>query len=162
MLVRSQWPIARFPVVPGHEITGVVAATGPGVSWPAAGVSVGAQFLGDSCRHCDYCVRGDQILCPRKRITGIVMDGSRGRHRPVGPGEAAAREMDAELFIATQDADPAEALRAWDGGANVILNVTPSRSRRRTTSCPSSPRSACATPTRCSTPWPRATPASGR
>ncbi|HEY0531619.1 MAG TPA: alcohol dehydrogenase catalytic domain-containing protein [Actinoplanes sp.] len=74
-VLQGRWPIARFPLVPGHEITGVVAATGPGVSFPAVGTTVGAQFLGDSCGHCDYCVRGDQILCPRKRITGIVMDG---------------------------------------------------------------------------------------
>ncbi|WP_329248333.1 alcohol dehydrogenase catalytic domain-containing protein [Actinoallomurus sp. NBC_01490] len=196
-LLQGQWPIARFPVVPGHEITGVVAATGPGVSWPEVGVSVGAQFLGDSCRHCDYCVRGEQILCPQKRITGIVMDGGYAEYavlkadfvtplpegldpvaaaplmcagltafnslRQAGTtaasrvavigaggvgalavryavamgarvavigrsnrGEAAARELGAERFIATQDSDPAEALRAWDGGANVILNATPS------------------------------------
>ncbi|GAA4513942.1 alcohol dehydrogenase [Actinoallomurus oryzae] len=196
-LLQGQWPIARFPVVPGHEITGVVAATGPGVSWPEVGVSVGAQFLGDSCRHCDYCVRGEQILCPQKRITGIVMDGGYAEYavlkadfvtplpegldpvaaaplmcagltafnslRQAGTtatsrvavigaggvgalavryavamgarvavigrsnrGEGAAREMGAERFIATQDSDPAEALRAWDGGANVILNATPS------------------------------------
>ncbi|MGI5233700.1 alcohol dehydrogenase catalytic domain-containing protein [Actinoallomurus sp. CA-142502] len=198
-LLQGEWPIARFPVVPGHEITGVVAATGPGVSWPEVGVSVGAQFLGDSCRHCDYCVRGEQILCPQKRITGIVMDGGYAEYAvlkadfvtplPAGldpvaaaplmcagltafnslrqagatatsrvavigaggvgalavryavamgarvavigrsrRGEAAAREMGAEQFIATQDADPAEALRAWDGGANVILNASPSTS----------------------------------
>ncbi|MGW4801931.1 zinc-binding dehydrogenase, partial [Nonomuraea sp. NPDC004297] len=41
-------------------------------------------------------------------------------------GEAAARELGAERFIATQDTDPAEALTSWHGGANVILNTTPS------------------------------------
>ncbi|MEV4538706.1 alcohol dehydrogenase catalytic domain-containing protein [Asanoa sp. NPDC049518] len=74
-VLRGHWPNARFPLVPGHEITGVVAGTGPGVSWPQVGASVGAQILGDSDRHCDYCVRGDQILCPRKRFTGIDFDG---------------------------------------------------------------------------------------
>ena len=74
-LLRGHYPFARFPVIPGHEITGVVAAVGPGVSWPEVGTAVGAQFLYDSCGHCDYCARGEQILCPRKRITGIVADG---------------------------------------------------------------------------------------
>jgi alcohol dehydrogenase len=45
------------------------------VDWPEVGTAVGAQFLHDSCGRCDYCVRGDQILCPRKRITGIGLDG---------------------------------------------------------------------------------------
>lgn len=41
-------------------------------------------------------------------------------------GEAAARELGAERFIATQDSDPAEALRTWHDGADLILNTTPS------------------------------------
>jgi propanol-preferring alcohol dehydrogenase len=40
--------------------------------------------------------------------------------------EAAARELGAERFITTEDADPAAALRAWDGGANLIVNAAPS------------------------------------
>lgn len=74
-LLQGHYPFARFPVVPGHEITGTVAALGPDVSWPEVGTPVGGQFLYDSCGHCDYCVRGEQILCPDKRITGIVADG---------------------------------------------------------------------------------------
>ncbi|GAA1330791.1 zinc-binding dehydrogenase [Pseudonocardia xinjiangensis] len=42
--------------------------------------------------------------------------------------ETAAREMGAERFVATDDSDPAEALRAWDGGADLILNASPSTS----------------------------------
>lgn len=74
-LLNGEYPFARFPVVPGHEITGVVAALGPGVNWPAAGTPVGAQFLYSSCGHCAYCVRGDEILCPDKKITGVGVDG---------------------------------------------------------------------------------------
>ncbi|WP_034260854.1 alcohol dehydrogenase catalytic domain-containing protein [Actinospica robiniae] len=74
-LLQGHYPFARFPVVPGHEITGTIAAVGPGVAFPEVGTAVGAQFLYDSCGHCDYCVRGEQILCPDKRITGIVANG---------------------------------------------------------------------------------------
>jgi D-arabinose 1-dehydrogenase-like Zn-dependent alcohol dehydrogenase len=74
-LLRGHYPFARFPVIPGHEITGTVVAVGPSVTWPEVGTAVGAQFLYDSCGHCDYCVRGEQILCAQKRITGIVADG---------------------------------------------------------------------------------------
>ncbi|UYM05869.1 alcohol dehydrogenase catalytic domain-containing protein [Solicola gregarius] len=74
-LLRGHYAFARFPVVPGHEVSGVVEAVGDGVGFPAVGTAVGAQFLYDSCGHCDYCVRGEQILCPAKRITGIVTDG---------------------------------------------------------------------------------------
>jgi D-arabinose 1-dehydrogenase-like Zn-dependent alcohol dehydrogenase len=74
-LLHGEYAFANFPVIPGHEITGVISAVGEGVTWPEAGTAVGAQFLYDSCGHCDYCVRGDQILCPAKRITGIAADG---------------------------------------------------------------------------------------
>ncbi|WP_030901836.1 alcohol dehydrogenase catalytic domain-containing protein [Streptomyces sp. NRRL F-5126] len=74
-LLHGEYPFARFPVVPGHEVTGVVEAVGTGVTEPAVGTAVGGQFLHDSDGTCDYCARGEQILCPRKRITGIVVDG---------------------------------------------------------------------------------------
>ncbi|MCA1221371.1 alcohol dehydrogenase catalytic domain-containing protein [Streptomyces sp. 8L] len=74
-LLHGQYGFARFPVVPGHEISGVVEALGEGVTWPETGTAVGGQFLFDSDGICEYCVRGRQILCPKKRITGIVVDG---------------------------------------------------------------------------------------
>ncbi|GAA3723613.1 alcohol dehydrogenase catalytic domain-containing protein [Streptomyces tremellae] len=74
-LLHGGYPFARFPVVPGHEITGVVEAVGDGVSLPAAGTAVAGQFLFDSDGTCDYCVSGEPILCRRKRITGVVVDG---------------------------------------------------------------------------------------
>ncbi|GAB3661485.1 alcohol dehydrogenase [Actinocorallia lasiicapitis] len=74
-LLRGRYPFARFPVVPGHEVSGVVAGLGEGVTFPPLGAAVGVPFLYDSCGHCDLCVRGDQILCPRKRVTGVSVDG---------------------------------------------------------------------------------------
>jgi D-arabinose 1-dehydrogenase-like Zn-dependent alcohol dehydrogenase len=74
-LVRGEYPFARFPTIPGHEVTGTVAELGQGVTWPPVGAAVGAQFLYDSDMECDYCARGEQILCPKKRITGVVTDG---------------------------------------------------------------------------------------
>jgi len=52
-LVRGGYPFARYPVVPGHEVTGTVEAVGPNVAWPDVGAVVGAQFLYSSCGHCD-------------------------------------------------------------------------------------------------------------
>src|SRR6266700_2402404 len=71
----GHYPFGRFPMVPGHEVSGVVAALGEGVDFPAVGTPVGVPFLYDSCGHCDLCVRGDQILCAAKRVTGVSVDG---------------------------------------------------------------------------------------
>ena len=75
--LRGHYPFGTFPTVPGHEISGVVAALGQGVDWPEVGTPVGAQWLYGSCGHCDQCVRGDQILCtgaPRP-VSGVNRDG---------------------------------------------------------------------------------------
>src|SRR4051794_5656974 len=61
--LRAHSPFGTFPAVPGHEISGVVAALGEGVGWPEVGTPVGAGWIHGSCGHCDQCVRGDQILC---------------------------------------------------------------------------------------------------
>jgi propanol-preferring alcohol dehydrogenase len=43
-------------------------------------------------------------------------------------GEESAKALGAELFVATEETDPAPALKAWDDGANVVLNAAPSTS----------------------------------
>ncbi|WP_165950146.1 alcohol dehydrogenase catalytic domain-containing protein [Actinomadura sp. GC306] len=195
--LRGHYPFGTFPVVPGHEISGVVAALGEGVDQPAVGTPVGAAWPYGSCGHCDRCVRGDQILCtgaPRL-VTGVNRDGGYAEYftgragfvtplpdglDPVagaplmcagitafnglrragagagsrvavlgtgGVGTMAARfaaamgarvavvsrsrraeeeavRGGAELYVATAEQDPAEALRAW-GGADVVMNTAP-------------------------------------
>jgi uncharacterized zinc-type alcohol dehydrogenase-like protein len=65
--VRNEWSDyqeeAIFPMVPGHEITGVVAAVGPKVTKHKAGDKVGVGCFVDSCRTCAECRRGLEQYC---------------------------------------------------------------------------------------------------
>lgn len=61
--VRSEWGEARYPVVPGHEITGVVRAVGPKVSKYRVGDKVGVGCMVDSCRHCQHCEQDLEQYC---------------------------------------------------------------------------------------------------
>jgi len=70
----------RGPVVPGHEIVGVVEATGPGVRWPAVGRRVGVPWLGGACGHCAYCRRDRENLCDTPQFTGYTRDGGFATH----------------------------------------------------------------------------------
>lgn len=70
---RYDW--ARFPLVPGHEIAGTVAALGPGVAWPAPGASVGLTWVNRSCGRCAQCIRGDTVLCRNTDSTGVNVPG---------------------------------------------------------------------------------------
>ena len=61
--VRDGWRPGIFPMVPGHEIAGVVAEVGPGVTRFAVGDRVGVGCMVDSCRECENCVAGLEQYC---------------------------------------------------------------------------------------------------
>jgi len=197
MVQNGDFPFVRFPIVPGHEITGVVESVGAGVDHPKPGARVGVPWLFSACGHCKYCILGDEILCVAGQYVGMTRDGgyqefmvaradyvlplpdslgfadaaplmcarlsvysglSHAGFRPgdkvavVGLGglgnlavlfaramggrvavvsstrgkEAQARELGAERFIYTGAGSAGEALGAWDGGADIILQVAPS------------------------------------
>ncbi|OGT28403.1 MAG: alcohol dehydrogenase [Gammaproteobacteria bacterium RBG_16_66_13] len=65
----------HYPVIPGHQVAGVVEALGPGVVDPAVGRRIGLAWLGWACGECDACRRGDENLCPQARFTGFHQDG---------------------------------------------------------------------------------------
>ncbi|MGQ4416810.1 NAD(P)-dependent alcohol dehydrogenase [Streptomyces sp. SAS_269] len=62
---REGWGEAIFPMVPGHEIAGVVSEVGPGVTKFAVGDRVGVGCMVDSCRECDNCKAGLEQYCDR-------------------------------------------------------------------------------------------------
>ncbi|MFD4639719.1 NAD(P)-dependent alcohol dehydrogenase [Lentzea sp. NPDC058436] len=61
--VNEGWGEAIFPMVPGHEIAGVVVEVGSEVTRHAVGDRVGVGCMVDSCRECDYCLRGLEQYC---------------------------------------------------------------------------------------------------
>ncbi|KAL3427161.1 D-arabinitol dehydrogenase 1 [Phlyctema vagabunda] len=66
--------IAKFPLIPGHETVGVVAAIGKDVK----GFSVGERVVADNselCNECFYCRRGELLLCEKFEAHGVTMDG---------------------------------------------------------------------------------------
>ncbi|MGW5774611.1 NAD(P)-dependent alcohol dehydrogenase [Streptomyces sp. NPDC003863] len=57
------WGEGIFPMVPGHEIAGIVTEVGPGVTRHKVGDRVGVGCFVDSCRACEYCERGLEQYC---------------------------------------------------------------------------------------------------
>jgi uncharacterized zinc-type alcohol dehydrogenase-like protein len=66
---REGWGEAIFPMVPGHEIAGIVTEVGSGVAEFAVGDRVGVGCMVDSCRECDNCKAGLEQYCS-KGMTG--------------------------------------------------------------------------------------------
>jgi uncharacterized zinc-type alcohol dehydrogenase-like protein len=60
---REGWGEAIFPMVPGHEIAGIVAEVGSGVTKFKVGDRVGVGCLVDSCRECENCKAGLEQYC---------------------------------------------------------------------------------------------------
>lgn len=86
---RNDWGWSSYPIVPGHEIVGVVTAVGPEVTRFKEGDRVAVGCMVDSCQHCDQCEKGEEQLCRhgntqtyngRDRITGEPTHGGYSRH----------------------------------------------------------------------------------
>jgi alcohol dehydrogenase (NADP+) len=65
---REGWGEAIFPMVPGHEIAGVVEAVGSGVTRFAVGDKVGVGCMVDSCRECENCRAGLEQYCLKGNV----------------------------------------------------------------------------------------------
>ncbi|MET0600546.1 MAG: NAD(P)-dependent alcohol dehydrogenase [Baekduia sp.] len=63
--VEADWGRGLFPMVPGHEIAGIVTAVGPGVTRLQPGDRVGVGCFVDSCGACMYCLDGEEQFCTK-------------------------------------------------------------------------------------------------
>ena len=76
--VAEEWGPAIFPMVPGHEIAGIVTSTGSKVTKFKVGDAVGVGVFIDSCRECSSCKAGLQQYCLKGMIgtyNGMEADG---------------------------------------------------------------------------------------
>ncbi|WP_104105153.1 NAD(P)-dependent alcohol dehydrogenase [Nocardioides sp. 616] len=93
--VREEWGPAIFPMVPGHEIAGTVAAVGAGVTGHQVGDRVGVGCMVDSCGECEYCKDGEEQFCTK----GAVMTyNGRGYDGEETKGGYAKRVVVSERF----------------------------------------------------------------
>ena len=76
---RQEWGSAIFPMVPGHEIAGIVREVGPEVTKRAVGDRVGIGCFVDSCRECENCLAGEEQFCLKGNVAtynGRAYDGT--------------------------------------------------------------------------------------
>ncbi len=83
------FPSVAYPIIPGHEIAGVIDAVGSGVVGWTAGTRVGVGWFGGHCGRCEPCRRGDLVDCRNLRIPGITYDGGYAEAM-VAPADALA------------------------------------------------------------------------
>jgi propanol-preferring alcohol dehydrogenase len=74
-VLGGELPHPKLPLIPGHEIVGVVSDIGADVHSFKLGDRVGVPWLGWTCGECHYCRAGQENLCDRARFTGYTLDG---------------------------------------------------------------------------------------
>jgi alcohol dehydrogenase, propanol-preferring len=79
-VVDGELPHPKLPIIPGHEIVGIVDAAGDQVRTPAVGTRVGVPWLGHTCGVCAYCRSGRENLCDQPLFTGYTRDGGFATH----------------------------------------------------------------------------------
>jgi propanol-preferring alcohol dehydrogenase len=108
-VVDGELPDVTTPIIPGHEIVGLIEAVGPGVDAARLSERVGVGWLGRTCGVCEYCRSGRENLCEAPLFTGYSRDGGFATHAiadarftyPLPPGDddaAAAPLMCAGLI----------------------------------------------------------------
>jgi propanol-preferring alcohol dehydrogenase len=73
--VEGDLALPKLPLIPGHEIVGVVDKLGAGVAKFRPGDKAGAVWLYRTCGHCAYCRSGRENLCENAMFTGYHVDG---------------------------------------------------------------------------------------
>ncbi len=120
-MLDNEWGMTQYPLVPGHEVVGRVAAIGSKVSTLKVGQRVGVGWFSHSCMTCEWCMSGDQNLC--LTAEGVIV----GRHG----GFANKVRANQEWAIALPDGlNPESAGPLFCGGITVfnpivICNVKP-------------------------------------
>ena len=79
-VVDGDLPNPKLPIVPGHEIVGIVDAVGDRLDAPPLGTRVGIPWLGHTCGHCPYCLSARENLCDAPLFTGYTRDGGFATH----------------------------------------------------------------------------------
>lgn len=74
-VVEGDLPQKKSPLIPGHQIVGVVESLGGNVTNFRVGDRVGVPWLNWTCGTCEFCRRGEENLCDNAKFTGYNVDG---------------------------------------------------------------------------------------
>jgi alcohol dehydrogenase, propanol-preferring len=83
-IVEGELALPKLPIIPGHQIVGVVDAIGEGVTHLREGDRVGIPWLHSTDGTCQYCRSGNENLCDNAQFTGFNVNGGYADHTIVG------------------------------------------------------------------------------
>ena len=79
-VIEGELPPKVSPVIPGHQVVGVIEKLGAGAKRFAVGTTVGIAWLHKTDGTCEYCRRGEENLCDAAQFTGYSVNGGYAEH----------------------------------------------------------------------------------
>lgn len=113
-LIDNDWGNAQYPLIPGHEIIGIVEKIGEFTKHLSVGDRVGLGWFSGSCLSCQPCISGRQQLCQASESTIL------GRHGGFADRVRASEEW---VFKLPEALDPKSAGPLFCGGATVFSPI---------------------------------------
>jgi propanol-preferring alcohol dehydrogenase len=83
--IEGRTPPPSFPVIPGHQVVGIIADAGAEADTFRINDRVGVGWIYSSCGKCSYCLKGLENLCPEFRATGRDEDGGYAEYMKANP-----------------------------------------------------------------------------
>ena len=78
--INNAWGDTRFPLVPSHEIVGIVEEIGSEVAGLHIGDRVGIGYQLEACFECAFCTKGTEQLCPSQKVVAVDRYGGFAEH----------------------------------------------------------------------------------
>lgn len=88
--VEGKLPLHKLPLIPGHQVVGIVEKKGAGVNRFRKGDRVGIPWLNWACGKCFFCLNGNENLCDSIRFTGYDSDGGYAQYTTISESFAYA------------------------------------------------------------------------
>lgn len=80
LLIDNDWGTSTFPLIPGHEIVGIVKRKGDRIKDLEIGDRVGIGWQRSSCMRCEWCYKGEENLCAKQEATCVGHPGGWADH----------------------------------------------------------------------------------
>lgn len=141
-IVEEDLPPVVRPIIPGHEIVGIVERVGPGVTQLREGDRVGIAWLQQTCGRCEFCRSGRENLCREPRFTGYHVHGGYAEYAlvperfayplpPIFTAEEAAPLLCAGIIgfrsLRLSNVQPGQRLGLYGFGASAHLTIQVAR-----------------------------------
>lgn len=82
-IIEGELHPVKLPVIPGHQIVGIVEKIGKKVTFFKEGDRVGIPWLNSTCQSCEFCIKGKENLCNNAKFTGYHTDGGFAKYTKI-------------------------------------------------------------------------------